>query len=58
MQINEEFMAAKISGAMERALRDWRLKLFGGHVYRIAAKHNVSPSAMYRAIKRINQQPA
>ena len=48
-------MAAKISGAMERALRDWRLKVFKGHVYRIAAKHNVSASAMYRAIKRINQ---
>ena len=48
-------MAGKLSGAMERALRDWRLKVYAGHVYRIAAKHNVSPSAMYRAIKRINQ---
>lgn len=47
-------MAGKLSGAMERALKDWRLKLYNGHVYRIAAKHNVSPSAMYRAIKRIN----
>ena len=48
-------MAGKLSGAMERALKDWRMKVFNGHVYRIAAKHNVSPSAMYRAIKKNNQ---
>ena len=47
-------MAGKISGAMERALKDYRMRLFQGHVYRIAAKHGVTPSALYRAIKKIN----
>ena len=46
-------MAGKISGAMERALRDWRMGLFDKRIYRIAAKHGVDHSSLYRAIIRL-----
>ena len=51
-------MAAKISGAMERALRDWRMGLFAKRIYRIAAKHGVTASALYKAIKRTDVNSA
>lgn len=45
-------MSGRISSAMERALNTWRK---GARVYPHAAAHNVNPSALYRALKRVGK---
>ena len=42
-------MSGRQSAAVERAAKEWsRTK---GNVYKIAKKHGISPSSLYRAIK-------
>lgn len=43
-------MAGRQSAAVEAALRQYRRN--GGRVYRIAAKHKVAASSLYRAIRQ------
>jgi transposase-like protein len=42
-------MSGRPSQAVQDALREYRRN--GGRVYRIAAKHRISASSLYRAIK-------
>lgn len=42
-------MAGRQSAAVGGAVREWSRTL--GNVYRIAAKHGVAPSSVYRAIR-------
>jgi 3-methyladenine DNA glycosylase AlkD len=47
-------MARRRSSAVEKALGEY-LRKFGlksGAVYKIAAKHKIAPSSLYRAIKQ------
>lgn len=47
-------MAGKQSAAIERALKSYMRN--PGRVYKIAARHKVSPSALYRAINRMAKE--
>lgn len=42
-------MSGRMSAATERALKEWSRTL--GNVYKIAKKHGISPSTLYRHIK-------
>ena len=42
-------MAGRMSAATERAVKEWSRTL--GNVYRIASKHGIAASTLYRRIK-------
>ena len=43
-------MAGRQSSAVEAAVRQYRRN--GGRIYRIAAKHRIAASSLYRAIRQ------
>ena len=43
-------MSGRMSAATERAVKEWSRTL--GNVYKIAKKHGIFASTLYRAIKR------
>lgn len=47
-------MAGRQSSAVEAALRQYRRN--GGRVYRIATKHKIAPSSLYRAIRQAEKK--
>ncbi len=47
-------MSGRQSAAVESAVREWSRTL--GNVYRIAARHKIAASSLYRAIKPLKNK--